>query len=116
MNRHDKIYTSFKRLENRLGGEEMIHSVLTNDILKQIVNIEENRFDTDATVIPEVSRDIGVANKTVINRCAALARNGYMVPVMIKKRVRTYRMSDYTIENGGRIIEVTEERRRTCAH
>ena len=35
----------------------MIHSVLTNDILKQIVNIEENRFNTDSTIIPEVSRN-----------------------------------------------------------
>ena len=60
----------------------------------------------------EVSRNIGVTNKTIINRCAALARNGYIVPIMINERVRSYRMSDYTIENSEQIVEVIERRRQ----
>lgn len=60
----------------------------------------------------EVSRSIGVTNKTIINRCAALARNGYIIPVMVNERVRSYRMSDYTIENSGQIVEVIERRRQ----
>ena len=60
----------------------------------------------------EVSKNIGVTNKTIINRCVALARNGYIIPVMINERIRSYRMSDYTIENSGQIVEVIERRRQ----
>lgn len=98
------------RDEDIAGGLSHL-SVRERDMLEYTIR---NRLYEFAPI--EVSRDIGVTNKTVINRCAALARNGYIVPVMIKERVRSYRMSDYTIENGGRIIEVMEERRRTRAH
>ena len=98
------------RDEDIAGGLSHL-SVRKRDMLEYTIR---NRLYEFAPI--EVSRDIGITNKTVINRCAALARNGYIVPVMIKERVRSYRMSDYTIENGGRIIEVMEERRRTHAH
>ena len=43
----------------------------------------------------EVSRELGVTNKTIINRLAVLARNGFVVPVMAKEHIRSYELSDF---------------------
>ena len=43
----------------------------------------------------EVSKMIGVTNKTVINRCAKLANNGFLIPIIVKTRIRSYRLSDF---------------------
>ncbi len=53
----------------------------------------------------EVSKMLGVTNKTIINRCAKLAANGFVVPMIVKERIRSYRLSDFTIENKARILE-----------
>ena len=45
----------------------------------------------------EVSREIGVTNKTVINRLAVLAKCGFVIPIMKNERIRNYRLSDYSI-------------------
>ena len=47
----------------------------------------------------EVSKDLNVTNKTVINRLAALVKNGFVVPNMIKERIRSYELSDFTKQN-----------------
>ena len=47
----------------------------------------------------EVSREIGVTNKTVINRLAVLAKNGFVVPILVNQRVRSYELSDFTKKN-----------------
>ncbi len=47
----------------------------------------------------EVSREIGVTNKTVINRLAVLAKNGFVIPKMVNQRIRSYELSDFTKRN-----------------
>ena len=47
----------------------------------------------------EVSREIGVTNKTVINRLSLLAKNGFVVPLMVNQRIRSYKLSDFTKDN-----------------
>ena len=54
----------------------------------------------------EVSRQIGVTNKTVINRCAKLSGNGFLVPVMVKERIRSYRLSEFTREHEKAILKL----------
>ena len=51
----------------------------------------------------EVSREIGVTNKTVINRLSVLVKNGFVEPLMVNQRIRSYELSDYTRENEKRI-------------
>lgn len=41
-----------------------------------------------------VAKMIGVTNKTVINRCQALCRNGLLVPVLVNERIRSYKLSE----------------------
>ena len=53
----------------------------------------------------EVSKMIGVTNKTVINRCAKLANNGFLIPIIVKTRVRSYRLSDFSRTNEKKILK-----------
>lgn len=54
----------------------------------------------------EVSRMIGVTNKTVINRCAKLFSNGFLTPKVVKARIRSYRLSEFTITNEKQILRI----------
>ena len=47
----------------------------------------------------EVSREIGVTNKTVINRLSILVKNRFVVPNMAKERIRSYALSDFARRN-----------------
>ncbi len=47
----------------------------------------------------EVSREIGVTNKTVINRLSVLVKNGFAEPLMVNQRIRSYKLSDFTRDN-----------------
>ncbi len=47
----------------------------------------------------EVSKMIGVTNKTVINRCVKLVKCGFIVPVTVKERIRSYKVSEFVTEN-----------------
>ena len=52
----------------------------------------------------EVSKLLGVTNKTIINRCAKLTSNGFLVPNIIKERVRSYSLSEFAIGNDKKIV------------
>lgn len=44
----------------------------------------------------EVSRELSVTNKTIINRLAVLVKNGFIVPILVNERIRSYRLSEFT--------------------
>ena len=52
----------------------------------------------------EVSKKLGFTNKTIINRCARLTNNGFLIPNIVKERVRSYSLSDFTKNNEKQII------------
>ena len=52
----------------------------------------------------EISKQLGVTNKTIINRCAQLASNGFLIPNIVKERVRSYSLSEFTVKNGKQIV------------
>ncbi len=52
----------------------------------------------------EVSKKLGVTNKTVINRCAKLTNNGFLIPNIVKERVRSYSLSEFTKINEKQIV------------
>ena len=47
----------------------------------------------------EISREIGITNKTVINRLSVLAKTGFVVPRMAKERIRAYELSEFALQN-----------------
>ncbi|MCM1193066.1 MAG: Fic family protein [Butyrivibrio sp.] len=53
----------------------------------------------------DVSRMLHVSNKTVINRCAGLSGNGFLIPVIVKERIRSYRLSDFTRVNERKLLK-----------
>ena len=65
-------------------------SVKERDLLTFLL---ENRIYSFTPI--EISRQIGVTNKTVINRCAALTANGFLIPNLVKERIRSYDVSDF---------------------
>ena len=54
----------------------------------------------------EVSKMIGVTNKTVINRCVKLVNNGFLIPIIVKTRVRSYQLSDFSRSNEKKILKI----------
>ena len=44
----------------------------------------------------ELSRELGVTNKTIINRLSVLAKQGLVVPILVKQRIRSYELSEFT--------------------
>ena len=47
----------------------------------------------------EISKEFTVSNKTIINRLAVLVKSGFVEPIMVNERIRSYRLSDFTIEH-----------------
>ena len=58
----------------------------------------------------EVSRKLGVTNKTVINRLAVLAKNGFVAPLIVKERIRSYELSDFARDNDKEIKRLIKQR------
>jgi len=52
----------------------------------------------------EVSKKFGVTNKTIINRCVKLTANGFLIPNIVKERVRSYSLSEFTKKNKKEIV------------
>ncbi len=53
----------------------------------------------------DVAKLLGVTNKTVINRCAKLAANGFLLPNIVKERIRSYRISEFASENEAALLK-----------
>ena len=53
----------------------------------------------------EVSKMLGVTNKTIINRCAKLVNNDLLIPIIVKTRIRSYRLSDFSKTNEKKILK-----------
>ena len=54
----------------------------------------------------EISRELPVTNKTVINRLTILVKNGFVIPILVNKRIRSYKLSEFTKDHEKKIIKV----------
>lgn len=62
--------------------------------------------DYKGTFTPvEVSRKLSVTNKTIINRLAVLVKNGFVIPILVNQRIRSYELSEFTREHEEEIIK-----------
>lgn len=52
----------------------------------------------------EISRNISVTNKTVINRLAILVKHGFVIPHLVNERIRSYELSDFTKKHEKEIL------------
>ena len=53
----------------------------------------------------EISRELSVTNKTVINRLTMLVKNGFVIPILVNKRIRSYELSEFTKDHEKKIIK-----------
>lgn len=86
---HDELYAALSYLS--LKEKEFLFFLMENHLY-------------EFTPI-DVSRMMKVSNKTIINRCAKLSANGFLIPNIVKERIRSYRLSGFTKANEKNIME-----------
>lgn len=62
---------------------------------KELLLLLIKKYKHEFTPI-EVSKEFKVTNKTVINRLAVLSKNGFVIPIMVNQRIRSYELSEFT--------------------
>ena len=53
----------------------------------------------------DISKMLKVTNKTIINRCIKLSNNGFLIPIIVKSRIRTYKLSDFAKSNEKELLK-----------
>ena len=75
---------------------------------KELLLLLLQKYKREFTPI-EISRELSVTNKTVINRLSVLAKNGFVVPNLVKERIRSYELSEFAKNCEKEIVgELTE--------
>ena len=92
---------SQKSAEDTLSGSLSFLNVKEKELLIYLLKNNITQF----TPI-ELSKQLSVTNKTIINRCAALASNGFLIPNIVNERIRSYTLSEFAKENKKKIISL----------
>ena len=92
-----KLYSDkVRELSKASNGEELENSLsYLKDREKELLLLLIKNYKRDFAPI-EVSKEMGVTNKTIINRLASLVKNGFVVPNLVNERIRSYALSDFT--------------------
>ena len=100
-----KVYELSKAsTDDELMGSLSYLNAKEKELLLHLLN--NNMFEFTPI---EVSKQLGVTNKTIINRCAKLTANGFLVPNIVKERIRSYSLSEYTKTNEKPILSKTQK-------
>lgn len=89
--------------DNSLEGVQNSLSHLKDkekDLLKVLIKNYLNEFSPI-----EVSKKTSISNRTIINRLVNLTKNGFVVPIIVKERIRSYKLSEFTINNKEEILK-----------
>lgn len=71
---------------------------------KELLRLLITDYKREFTPI-EVSRRLSVTNKTIINRLAVLVKNGFVIPILVNQRIRSYELSEFTRDHEKEIIK-----------
>ena len=92
-----------RELSERENADEVGGSLsYLKDKEKELLLFLIRQYKGEFTPI-EISRALGITNKTVINRLAVLVKNGFVVPHLVSERIRSYELSDFAKENAAKI-------------
>ena len=72
---------------------------------KELLLVLIKKYKRDFSPV-EVSKELGVTNKTIINRLVALVNNGFVVPNLVNKRIRSYSLSEFTKQHEKKIKKI----------
>ena len=96
-----------RELSESSSGEELEGSLsYLKGKEKELLVLLLKKYKGEFTPI-EVSKELGVTNKTVINRLAVLVKCGFVEPKMVKERIRSYRLSSFAKEHEEGILSET---------
>ena len=59
-------------------------------------------------LIKRFKRELSVTNKTVINRLSVLVKNGFVVPILVNERIRSYKLSEFTKDYEKEILKAIQ--------
>ena len=90
-------------METNKQSEQVNLSYLNKKDKELLAYLIENKMYEFKPV--DVAGALKVTNKTVINRCAKLYSNGFVVPVITGVRIMAYRLTEYTISNADTILK-----------
>ncbi len=86
-------------LSESSGEEEVIGSLsYLKGKEKELLLLLIKKYRGEFTPI-ELSREIGVTNKTVINRLSVLSKNGFVKPIIVNQRIRSYVLSEFSLDH-----------------
>ena len=54
----------------------------------------------------DIGKVLGVTNKTIINRCVKLTSTGFLIPNIVKERIRTYSLSAFSQKHSKVILDM----------
>ncbi len=101
-----QLYSSKVCELSKASGENDLYAGLSYLNVKEkelLVFLLQNHFYEFTPI--EISKIAGVTNKTIINRCVRLSSNGFLVPMIVKERIRSYQISDFAKSYAKKIIE-----------
>lgn len=91
---------------SQTSSEEEIYASLSYLSAKDkellIILLEKNLYEFTPITL---SKDLHKTNKTIINHCAKLAGNGFLKPVLVKQRIRSYKLTEFSIQNKKFILD-----------
>lgn len=56
----------------------------------------------------EISRELSVSNRTIINRLVNLVKNGFVIPHLIRQRIRSYSLSEFAKSHSDEIYSILD--------
>lgn len=71
---------------------------------KELLLLLIKKYKREFTPI-EVSKELKVTNKTIINRLSVLSKTGFVIPILINQRIRSYKLSEFTNSHEKEIVK-----------
>ena len=72
---------------------------------KELLIFLIKKYQQEFTQI-EVSKEMSVTNKTIINRLSVLVKNGFVVPILVNERIRSYELSEFSNSHEEEIVKL----------
>lgn len=86
--------------EEKINGSISYLNLKEKELLLMIMK----KYKREFTPI-EISKELNVTNRTIINRLTNLVKNGFIEPILVNERICSYKISQFSKENEKEIIK-----------
>ena len=95
-----KVYElSIDLQEDNLGGSYSYLGLKEKELLEYL--LKKKMFEFAPITL---SKQLGVTNKTIINRCVKLVNHGFLIPNIVNTRIVSYSISEFAKRNEKKIL------------